>query len=117
MTLKIVSRPQYTTTVEVRTHHLQGELPVTFVALAQSEIKAIEDRARAEKADVQKAVLAEVLAHHEPFEVDGERVPFGPGSLDRLLDYPGIGPAMLVRYYASLWEETQGNSEPPPSGS
>lgn len=117
MALKIVSRPKYATTVDVRTLHLQGSLQVTFIALAQSEIRALEQRAVDEGLNVQKVVLAEVVKDHEAVEINGQQVPFGPASLDKLLDYPGIGPAILRRYYASLWEETQGNSEPPPSGS
>lgn len=117
MALKIVSRPKYTTTVEVRTLHLQGSLQVTFIALAQSEIRALEQRAADEGLNVQKVVLDEVVCEHETVEINGHLVPYSSTSLGKLLDYPGVGPAILRRYYASLWEETQGNSEPPPSGS
>lgn len=117
MALKIVSKPKYTTKVDVRTLHLQGSLEVTFIALAQSEIQALEKRAALGELNVQKVVLREVVHSHEAVEINGELVPHSTTSLDRLLDYPGIGPAMLRRYYASLWEETQGNSESPPSGS
>lgn len=109
MTLKIVDRPEFEATVVVNTRHLKGDFKARFVALPGSRIKAAEEAAiQAGKGP--EGLLFDVCTWFEPVEL-----PEGPlnhvdgGSLAKLLDYPGIGPAMVKAYYRALWEETQGN--------
>jgi hypothetical protein len=108
--LKIVSRPEFEQKVVVNTKHLKGEFVARFVALPQSEISAIEAKLIAERKGPQDLVH-HVCVGHDTVDMLGEAVEYSAGglSLTKLLDYPGIGPAMLKAYYAGLWEEASGN--------
>lgn len=108
--LKIIARPEFDQTVTVNTKHLKGEFGARFVALPQSEISAIEAKLKAEGKGPQDLVY-HVCVGHDTVDMAGEAVEYKAGglSLAVLLDYPGIGPAMLKAYYAGLWEEASGN--------
>ena len=110
MALKILYRPSFSSTVAINTAHLQGSLSVTFLALPNSELREIESVAAAAGKSTQQAVLHTVVKGHETIDMYGTPLEFtGPESLDKLLDVPGVGNAMLARYYAALWEQVQGN--------
>jgi hypothetical protein len=123
--LKIIARPTFTATVAVNTANVQGDLQVTFVALRTSAITKIEQAAIEAGQNPQDAVLLAVVQGFDPVELPpddgrdtGSTLYFtGPASVTQLCDWPGIGPAILRRYYSAVWEERRGNSERLPDGS
>lgn len=125
MALKIILRPRFTATVVVNTANVQGDLQVTFVGLPTSALTAIETAAVEAGRNPQDAVLAAVVQGFEPVELppdggrdSGSTLYFtGPESVTVLCDWPGIGPAILRRYYSAVWEERRGNFEQLPAGS
>lgn len=109
--LKIVQRPEFTVSVTVNTLHTQGSFRMACVALPLSELEAIDKKAMAEGRSY--GVLREVVTALHELELPGDAAP----TVAAALDYPGLGAAMLQAYYRGLYEEQQGNSEPPPAGS
>ncbi|MEY2685940.1 MAG: hypothetical protein RL375_138 [Pseudomonadota bacterium] len=109
MTLKIVDRPEFETTVDVATRHLQGSFKVRFVALPGSKLKAAEEKAIRDGKGPE-GLLFEVCTWFEPVELPDVLLQYvDVSSLATLLDYPGIGPAMVKTYFRALWEEARGN--------
>lgn len=110
--LTIINRPEFDTTVPVRTAHTRGEFKARFVALPVDELRALELAAQAEGKGL-SGILPTVTVSVSDFALpDGK-----PATLDNLLNYPGVGPAMVKAYYDGLWNEQQGNSERPSAGS
>lgn len=110
MALKIVDRPSFVATVMVNLAWLKGSFQARYLALPIDQLQAL-DKARIEAGKGPEAILYEVCTGFDDVEL-----PTGPlnyvdnTSLDKLLNYQGIGPAMVRTFYNALWEETQGNS-------
>lgn len=110
MALKIVARPVFETTVVVNMRHLKGDFKARFVALRSSAIKAIETEALKAGQSPDEALLLEACEWFETVELPEGPLPYvNADSLLKLLDYPGMGPAMTKAYYRGQWEEAQGN--------
>lgn len=109
--LKIVRHPVFTAPVLLNTLVLKGEFDVSFVALPTSELKALEKDGLEQGLTLQHATLRGVVKGWTALEIDGQPFPFVSieDSLPKLLDQPGVGPAMLKAYYRALWEEASGN--------
>lgn len=107
-TYTLTFKPSFTTEVVMRTACLSLTLRVTYAAKRNSELKALEDKA-AKSPEGQQAILHDLVLGFDPVEVEGSVVQFGEGGLARLLDYPGVGPQLLNRFYKVLWEEALGN--------
>lgn len=109
MGLVIQDRPEFEATVVVRTAHLRGEFKARFVALPSSKLDELQAAAvRAGKGP--EGLLYDVCTWFETVQTPrGEIVHDGPDSLARLMDWPGIGPAMAKTYWRTLWEEASGN--------
>lgn len=116
--LKIVHKPRFDMDVAINTKQVQGTLGTTFVAYRTSELAAEERRAKAANENVDLAVLRMVVASFEDTPLpDGTLLRYeGPDSVNRLVDWPGVAPAMLAHFYDGLWSQTLGNSEPLPAG-
>lgn len=109
MALKIVSRPEFATTVQVNLAYLQGEFPARFVALPQDELQALE-RAAIAAGKGPQGILYDVCRWFGEVELPDGPLPYVDAtSLTKLLNYQGIGPAMVKAYYTALWEEARGN--------
>ncbi len=107
--LKVIANPTFTNSVVVNTKALQGSFNVVFIAKPSSECKRLE-AAAIERGDGPQGLLFDVVQSHEEVEVFGEALrTAGADSIRRLLDIPGVGPAMLKAYYNGMWEEASGN--------
>lgn len=107
--LKIIDKPSFEATVFVNTVHMQGDFKARFVALPGSRIKALEEAAiKAGKGP--EGLLFDVCTWFETVDTPTGPLPHdGSQSLEKLLDWPGIGPAMVKSYFRALWEEASGN--------
>lgn len=104
--LRIDAEPTFTTTVKVNTKAIQGEFDVEFLALPTDELEALDTG----EAKAWRKVLERVVRSFGPVEVAGQRIDsVVPGDLQKLIRWPGVGPAMLAAYYNGLWSEAQGN--------
>ena len=104
--LKIQSEPTFTATVKVNTAAIKGEFDVEFLALPTDELEALDTG----EPKAWKAVLGRVVRGFDQVEIAGERIDgVEPDGLQRLIRWPGVGPAMLTAYYNGLWSEAQGN--------
>lgn len=109
MGLVIVDRPEFETTVHVRTAHLRGEFKARFVALPNSKLEELQHQAIQDDKGPD-GLLYDVCTWFEDVQVPGRTISHkGPESLRDLLDWPGIGPAMAKAYWRALWEEASGN--------
>lgn len=105
MGLVIISKPEFTATVSLNTRQVHGDLQVTFVAFPVDELEAMERQA-IEAGKGPGGVLLQVVARIEPVTTpDGAVIT----DVQGLLRYQGVGPQMLTRYYALLWETASGN--------
>jgi hypothetical protein len=111
--LKIDARPHFEMPVTVATRAIRGTFTVTFMAMPDHELEQLQARADQNP----KHWLHAVVARFQDVEIAGELI---DGSTDdglqRLLSWPGIGPAMVNAYFRGLWEEAEKNSEPSPAG-
>ena len=103
--LKIDPTPKFTTKVTVNTLAIQGVFDVTYSVLPSDELKAIDDGS----AESWRVLLARVVQRFEPVDVAGETLNGGPEDLPKLIRWPGVGQAMLARYWAGLYEAAAGN--------
>lgn len=104
--LKIDADPQFKTTVKVNTKAFNGEFPAAFRVLPSDELAKLDDG----QAAAWKDLLARVVVDAGPVEIAGALVQANtPEGLAQLIRWPGIGPAMLQEYWASLYEARQGN--------
>lgn len=109
MALKIVDRPSFTTTVVVNLAWLQGDFQARFVALPIDQLEAME-RAGIAAGKGPQAILHDVCTWFADVELPSGLLQYVDGkSLTTLLNYQGIGPAMVRAYYSALWEEARGN--------
>ena len=103
---KIIAEPQFTTDVKVNTLALQGEFSTTYRVLPSDELKALDNG----EADSWKQLLARVVVGFGPVEIAGSTVMGDQADgLAQLIRWPGVGQAMLARYWAGLYEAAQGN--------
>lgn len=109
--LKIVQRPEFTVSVTVNTLHTRGTFRMDCLALPVSEQEAIEKKAMAERQSWGLLRVAVLRVH----DIQLPDVP--EPTVAQVLDFPGLGGAMLQAYSRGLYEEQQGNSAPPPAGS
>lgn len=117
--LKIIDKPEFTEDVAIHTLQVQGTLKTTFVAYKTSELAAEERRAKAAGENTDLAVLRMVVKHFEtvPLGQGRELAYTSPDSVNDLVDWPGVAPAMLAHFYDGLWRQRLGNSAPLPAGS
>lgn len=99
--LKINVSPEFTNTVKVTTKALQGEFPCYYRVLPVEELDKLDDG----KPNSWRLLLAKVVVKFEPIEIGGEVV----STLEQLIRWPGVGPAMLAAYWSGLYEAAQGN--------
>lgn len=104
MGLVIVDKPEFTAPVRINTRQVKGDLQVTFIAYPVDELEAME--AEATKAGAgPSALVLKVVKSIEPVDGPKGRIT----EVAQLLKFQGVGPQLLLRYHALLWEETSGN--------
>lgn len=106
--LEIVINPKFTADVEVNTQATKGTLRVTYLAKMSDEVTALEKQVASEGKGPQ-GLLWHVVDSFEPVKVGGRVLHMEDGGLAALLDIPGVGPAMVNRFYRGLWEAVEGN--------
>lgn len=110
MTIVIIDKPEFELTVTLATRQVKGGLKCRFVAHPQSMLDAMQKAAVA-AGKGPGSMLRDVLAWFEPVPLPGGMLLEydGPDSVDRLIDFHGVGPQMLNQYFTALWEEASGN--------
>lgn len=106
--LEIVINPKFTADVEVNTQATKGTLRVTYLAKMSDEVTKLEQQVAAEGKGPQ-GLLWHVVEGFDPVKVGGRMLTMEEGGLAALLNIPGVGPAMVNRFYRGLWEAVEGN--------
>lgn len=109
MSIVIIDKPEFEVTVTLATRQVKGDLKCRFVAYPQSDLTAMQAQAVGDGLGP-GGVLRQVLVWFESVQLPGGLLDFdGPASVDKLIDFHGVGPALLNAYYKALWEEASGN--------